>query len=342
MARLLPSDLEKLTGELASLSRSGIPIPEGLQALSTLLPASTLKGMAGELAAAVAAGKPLSQALASGPWNVPREYVAMIECIEATGDPGGVLEFAVEHSRQRRRIRGTLATAIVYPSIVLLVLIVVLFVFCYVVMPDFNGIYKSMGAELPFLTEQLVDLSLLLHREGGLALASGLGAFLLALIFSERLQSRLFAHAAWIPWLRLLVRLGDLAVALQFLGNMLGRGIPLPVALRACSLTVTQRDTTQSLLLMADAAERGQPVAPFLERQAPSTASYLFSLAEQRGTLARSCLDVSEYCESRFFFLSRHLTRSVEPLLVMGLGILIGLMMIAMYLPLFTIPRLVK
>lgn len=341
MKTLTHEELDRLTRELASYARSGIPMPEGLEQLSRELGPGTLRTVAQSVASQLGQGTALSQALSQAPGRIDPQLVALVHCGEISGDMDAILEFAVEHSRRLRAHRSAVLTTVVYPAFVIVTLLGALFFISNIIMPKMIEVYMRLGAELPGLTLAMIKTLGMLRGDVGVMLTlGGMGGIVFAL-FHKPLQSTVYRKLAVLPGFDSLVALSDTTLVMRFLERMLSRGVPLPSALAAASLGVSSFRTRKALLEMSRVAEQGNPVGGLLTSGTPATAAWLFRQAESRGTLVQACGGIASYCEERFDRLSKRTIAILEPSLLLGVALVIGMVLLAVYLPLFNIPKLV-
>lgn len=340
MSRLNNRDLDRLTSELSSFARSDVPMPQGLAQLSDSLSSGELKVLAGQLATSTDQGQPLSEALTTASVTTPPPFIALVRCGEISGDMGGVLDFALKHGRMLRRHRSSMSTILVYPTLVLLVLVIVLSFVAMFVVPQFKDVYDMLGAELPFPTRVVVGFSSIMSSWGALLLLLlvGIGIYLLVVVLMDKLPARFLEL---MPGVSNLVYLSDTAIMSEFIGHLLSRGVPLPEACHAASLVVYNGNMRRSLEEMASEAERGAASAGKLSSRVPATAAWLYRQGEARGTLPETCSGIARYCESRFELLSRRTLYMMEPVLILVIALLVGFVVVSFYLPLFNIPKIV-
>ena len=339
--KLSYEELDRLAQELASFARTDIPMPEGLKHLAKTLNSSRLRALADEISAHLAQGKSLSQALEECSFSVPRQYIAVLQCAEVSGDAPTVLDFAVDHARRLKKYRATMLTATVYPMAVIFVLTVILVFMANTIIPKFVSMFAQMGAELPPLSMFVIRFEGALQGTFGFVLIAAVLSAIAAIVFMPRVQDALFDFMSAIPGLTSLTSLSDTAVVMRYLNVMLLRNVPAPAALQAAALAVTRKRLRQSLDRMAEAAGRGQKMSSHLGGDFPSTAAYLFSKAEERGDLPQSCEGIARYCEDRFDRLGTRALALFEPLLIFFVAIFVGFLVIALYLPMFAIPQIV-
>lgn len=340
MGSLKVDELERLTSELASFARAGIPMPQGLRQLEQSLGHGRLRTVAGFLAEETDKGVPLSEALQRSPVPVAPEFASVMACAEQSGDLRAVLDFAADHARRIQRHRAAISTALVYPAFVLLALLASGMLMLVFIVPTFKDIYDQLGAELPYPTQLVVWAGTFMTQYGGVLFVA-LVVFVGAVIFSSGFRDRFYNAVGALPGFRGLAALSDTALFMKFIGRMTARGVPLPDSLRAASTAVWLARTRDSLRAMAGAAAGGHMVAPLLSGEVPATAAWLFSQAEQRGDLPAACEGIADYCEDRFDRISKRALAVLEPTLLLVVALSVGFLVISMYLPLFNIPKIV-
>lgn len=339
MARLTLDDLDRLSRELAHLARSGVSLPDGLRAFASSTQRGKLKSLAGQVAQSVQQGKPLSQALAETSPAPPPEYLYLVRAGERSGQLEPLLIFAADQARRMRRHRSALATAATYPFMVIIAAIIILFLLSNTFLPKLFDVYLQLGASsLPPMTQFIFDVSNIFNGGSGLIILALLVG-LIVLLMLPSVRDSAYRAMLRIPGLDVLSGLSDTTVVMRSLAALLSRGVPLNEALDVARLTVWENGFRKSLEQMARAAEKGQPTAPLLSSAVPSTAAWLYAEAERRGDLADACDGIAHYCEERFDRISVNSITVVEPLLIILLGLLIGVVVISCYLPLFTIPK---
>lgn len=338
MASLSYNQLEFMSQEMASLARAQISLPEGLRHLAASARSGRLQAAYGQIAAALDQGRTLSEALTDV--SAPRAFISAIRCAEASGDMADVLEYAIEHCRRVDRFYGRLSTIVLYPALVISLALPILTFLCMFIVPKFEDIFRQLGGELPAPTQAVMQISHLLQNGVGTAI---LVASLLLFVW---ICSPLFARGMpfllqRLPIFTELLLLSDLAMLMRFFERMLRRGIPLPVVLHAAGLAVWGNRLRMRLFEMATRAEQGLTVFYMLQGVVPPLPMHLLEQAEQRGDLIETCPGVAQYCEERFNLRAESNLRLFEPIMVILLGALIGGIIVALYLPLFNIPKLI-
>lgn len=342
MPTLHPEQLNRFCADVSGLVKAGVPLPEGLKQLEKIFDEKVLKELARATGEATAQGQQLSEALRKSSTKVPEEYIALVECGEKTGELATVLQFANRHSRMVRQHRSRIALAALYPAFIVSTAVILLSILATFVIPPMSSLYVSMGAELPYVTQQIITLLSPLTGIAGLGFSVFIAIALIALICSPAAWPILHRIVILFSLSRETQVLSDCAIAMRFLSVMLRNGVPEATAVRSARLTVMDPDFAEALAGMADSAEKGLPIHQHLPGIIPATAVYAFRAGEERGTLPDVCEHISDLCLENFEHRSRRLVVLLEPALVLIVGIMMGTMVVAFYLPLFSIPKLVR
>ena len=341
MSAATNTELDQFMAELHGIAKAGLPLPEGLQMLAESLPPGRLQALSAHVSRALAAGGTLDAALASSPVKVPPALVALAKCAETSGNAPAVFEFALRHGRQIERQRDLLFTAILYPAILVMVIPLFLLFFAGYVTPQFRDIFQQLGAELPWLTQVILDVSQWQSQPVGFAMTLAVSVVMLLLVLIADRRERLLNALMQTWYFNRLTMLSDTAMSLQFAGMLLRHGTPTADAFAAAALAAGKDSARAALRAMSDVARQGQPVGPKLDPAMPPTAAAIFRAGERKGNLAAACISASEYCLERYERTGFRLTRSLEPLAILFLAGFVLSFVVAMYLPLFNIPRVV-
>ena len=342
MARLTAEEFNRFNSELASLVQSGISLPDGLRNLATHARSGPLKRFAEQVAEGLNNGKTLSEAAESSDVGLKPEYAALLRCADQSGDAKAFLRFAVQHARRVQRHRMSLLTMLSYPFMVVAAGLAILVALSIFILPKFLDIFVHFGPALPALTPLIVKASIILGGLPGILLVLAVIALLAGVLFHAAFRDRLLDMASALPTFGRMLALSDTAVFTRFLSVMLSKGVALSDALEAASLAVTLKSSKQGLLKMKQASENGHTIAKHLPPETPPTAAFVFRQAEENGDLAAGCESISEYCEDQFDMIGKRSLAILEPFLLLLIGVLIGIIIVGLYLPLFSIPKVVR
>jgi len=331
-------DLVLFSQELATLLNAGLPLIDALESLAEKAPSGAARKTLEALVRQLYEGRSLSQALAQQPRVFPALYVALVQSSERTGALGDALGRYIGYRQRLDLVRQKLVGASVYPLLLLLVGgAVVLFLLGYVV-PRFSLVFEGMGTELPWLSRVLMQIGLFLHAQQ-LPLGLGsLGAVALLVALRRNLRVRRWASRQLrrVPALHQRLVMYELARFYRSLGILLQGGIPILTALNmargllgsaaAEGLEQASRRVAEGLPL-SDALEAGQLVTPVSLR--------LLRAGEQSGNLGQMLESCADFHDQEIGRWVEWFVKLFEPLLMTFIGLLIGLIVILMYMPIF-------
>ncbi|MBF8722566.1 type II secretion system F family protein [Pseudomonas guariconensis] len=331
-------DLVLFSQELGTLLSAGLPLIEALESLAEKAPTPSARQVLEALVRQLYEGHSLSQALGQQAKVFPALYVALVQSSERTGALGEALARYIGYRQRLDLVRQKLVGASVYPLLLLLVGGgVVLFLLGYVV-PRFSLVFEGMGSELPWLSRILMQVGLFLHAQQ-LPLASAvLGGLCALALLRRRPAVRRWANHQLrrLPALHQRLVMYELARFYRSLGILLQGGIPILTAMgmargllgsaAAQGLEHACRRVGEGLPL-SDALEMGQLVTPVSLR--------LLRAGERSGNLGEMLERCADFHDQEIGRWVEWFVRLFEPLLMTFIGLLIGLIVILMYMPIF-------
>lgn len=324
--------------ELLALLQAGIGLVESVETLAEKQPRPETRRELLALAQRLRNGEALSAALQQSPQAFPSLYVAAVRAAERSGDLPEALARYVAYEWQIEQLRAKLAAAAVYPALLSgLGLLVTLFLLAFVV-PRFGHIYEDLGGELHWLSKGLLVLGLTLERYAiEIALAAGL-----TLAFGARWLGRAEARAwllrlAWrIPALGEPLRTYHLARFYRTLGMLLRGGTAMVPALGMAQgmLPATLRP---SLEAATRGVREGRAVSETLLAAGLATpvALRMLRVGERSGRMGEMLERIAQFHDVELARRADWLTRLFEPLLMAGIGLVIGFIVLLLYLPIF-------
>ena len=331
-------DLVLFSQELSTLLNAGLPLIDALESLAEKAPAPATRKVLSELVRQLYEGRSLSQALGQQPRVFPPLYVALVQSSERTGALGDALARYISYRQRLDLVRQKLVGASVYPSLLLLVGGgVVLFLLGYVV-PRFSQVFEGMGTELPWLSRVLMQIGLFLHAEQlPLVLGTVGGVTALWLLRRHpRVRHWVSCQLRRLPALHQRLMMYELARFYRSLGILLQGGIPILTAMgmargllgsaAAQGLAQASQRVGEGLPL-SDALEAGQLVTPVSLR--------LLRAGEQSGNLGEMLERCADFHDQEIGRWVEWFVKLFEPLLMTFIGLLIGLIVILMYMPIF-------
>ena len=339
-ARVKPADLSLMTRQLSALLRAGVPLMQALDMLSRSQSAVALMEVVHAVRDDVASGMALHEALARHPSHFSGLYTSMVQAGEAAGILDTMVERLAHTLEKNEALRSRVRSALMYPCVVMAVAIAVLVLILVFVVPVFEEVFQSFGADLPWATQLVVALSEGLSSAGPLAaLAVLLGFWLWQR--PQRAQARIQAlRDRWLLKLPLLGPLIGTAVVArwaQTLSALLAAGVPLSEALgpvaQACDHAVYERVTTQLQRQVVQGSRLSESMAR--SGRFPDMIVQLCATGEETGALHSLLARAGSLMETEVGDRVNGLSSMLEPLIIVVLGGLIGGILVAMYLPIF-------
>lgn len=332
------SDIDhgSLADELGTLLGAGLGVLEAVDALQAGGGAAARQRVLAAVGTALKEGRTLSDAFAAT-GRFPPLFIAAIRASERTGDLVATLARHAEHERRMQRLRSRVAGAATYPLILLGVgSAVVLFLLGFVV-PRFAGLVETTRAEMPLASRWLMQWgkAMAAHPEGGVLVVAALVAAAVALVWHIRSG----AAERWLPRLPLvgaLARLYRHSQVYRTAGVLVRGGVPAPQALQQAAPLLPGRDR-QALLAAVARLREGQAISHALSEAAladPVTQRMLV-VAERTGTLPAMLERIAMRQEARLEAGLDIASRWIEPVLMIGIGLVIGAIVVLMYLPIF-------
>lgn len=331
--------------ELLALLESGISVVEAIETLAEKESRPSVRHALDAIFSRLREGWTLSGALAELPEHFPDLFVATIRASEKTSDLAESLRRFIAYQTQLDALRSKLIGAAIYPLLLIGVGgLVIVFLLGYVV-PRFSHVYEDMGGDLPWLSKLLIDWGKLLESQGPLALAV-VGALLIAL---RRLLARpgvraRIGEAIWrLPKIGERLRVFHLARCYRTIGMLLRGGIPIVPALEMVEglLAATLRP---QLARGAAAIREGIPISQAMDRHGLVTpvALRLMRVGEQAGNMGEMMERIAAFHDEETARWTELTMRLFGPALMLLIGLLIGVIVVLLYLPIFQLAENIR
>lgn len=335
-----------LNQEMLVLIRSGLPILQVLDTLVDRMEAGRLFNTLQDIRTDVKGGNSLSEAFGRFPKMFPQLYVASLQAGEQSGDLPITLARYIEYQKRVEAIRAKVRSATFYPSLLAVAVTVVLGFLMLYVIPSFTQVYADADVQLPLLTRMVI------------ALANGLVAGLpiwaptiLISLFLLRAYSRTERGALLVdriklqlPFFGVLLKEYALSTFCRTFATTLASGIPIVQAMQMSRGTLNNRILERGLAGAVNRIQEGARISEALEQTGnfPIIALRMIGVGETSGSLVDMLTDVSEYYEDEVERRLDRLTTMVEPIMMMTMGLLIGGIVVAMYIPIFQLAGTVQ
>ena len=339
-------DITQFTRQLATLLHAGVPLLQAFGILDRGENKVVLKTIIRKLQANIEGGMALNQAL-----RQHAEFDALYCNLVAVGELAGMLDDMLErlahHLEKSETLRTTIRSALVYPSAVLGIASIVLVLILVFVVPAFQNIFASFGAELPWLTRWVIALSEGIQRYGlWLILALFIGTWRLRQLVKQRIQWQRYLHSLLlhIPIAGPLTRHACTARWTRTLATLFAAGVPLTEALEAVQGVTGHllfQDATQTIQTQLI---HGRALSQALESTQglfPTMVVQMCAIGEESGALDHMLEKTAEHYEREVESTVSRLSTLLEPFIMVVLGVLIGGLVMALYLPIFQLGQVV-
>jgi general secretion pathway protein F len=325
------------TRQMAGLVASGLPLERALTALMEDAEDPRQRELVAHLRSEVNAGNSFARALTTVPREFDDVYRAVVAAGEQSGALGEVLERLADDLESRQALKAKLIGATLYPAIVsLIAVVIVIFLVTYVV-PQVASVFAGTKRALPFLTLAMLGLSAFVRSWGwlvALALAGAAGAFAMAWRNPE-FRERFDAFWLTVPLVGRLARGFNAARFAGTLAMLAGAGVPILKALQAAAETLSNRAMRADAMAALVQVREGAPLANAMasKKRFPGLLAMFARLGEQTGTLPRMLQRAADQLGNEVQRRAVAIATLLEPLLIVGMGAVVMLIVLAVLLP---------
>lgn len=332
------------TRQLATLVKAGMPLLRALQTVTDQLDPGSLRDVFALVATDVESGMKFSEALSAHSKWFPPFYVNMVRAGELGGLLDEILKRLAELLEKQARLRERVKGALIYPAFVMVVAVAILGVLMAFVVPTFLGMFTELGSTLPLPTRILVIACSAVRTWWwavllALVAAGGLLKFCLNTAPGRRLIDQASLHA---PVMGSLVERLLISRFARTFGTLIASGVPILTALETVRATVTNAVIDEALQDVERSLKVGESLARPMELSGvfPPLVTRMVALGEETGQLDQMLMQVADSYEEEVEVQLAGLTQLLEPLLIVFVGGVVGFIVIAMFLPLMSLTKL--
>src|SRR5262245_2864623 len=345
--KVKPRALQIFTRQLATMIEAGVNVVQAFATLEQQTEDKYLKQVIGEIRSDVEAGMILSKAFARHGKVFNRLFVAMIESGESSGTLDSVLDRLAIQIEKETQIKRRVKSAMVYPLVVLTFATLILIFMLMFIIPVFVKVFDQLNGDLPKPTQFIVNLSNLL-RAWWFVIFPAIGVMMWIV---RRLKQTEPGRRKWDVFkLRIPMRIGEvvrkiaLARMSRTLSSLVSGGVDIIKALEITSATAGNWVIERSLDRVRTRVEEGVPISEPLAADPafPAMVSQLVKIGEETGELDEMLGKIAGFYEDEVDTSIQSLTSIIEPVMMIGAGIMVGTIVISMYLPMFKMLSLVK
>ena len=330
------------TRQLSTLINAGLPLTQSLRTVTEQVTNKALQEVLAQIVAAVEGGTSLSEAMAAHPKVFNAIYVSLVSAGEASGSLDKTLERIANQQEKDAAILGKIRGALIYPVIVMVVIVLVLVFMLTTVLPQVGGLYKDLHKELPTLTRVLLAISsFVMHF--WFVVVIGLGGLAFGLkSYMQTAQGRSVFDRFKLdmPLFGMIFRKVYMARFARTLGTMLQSGIPMLEALRIVRDATGNVHVEATIEKAMQGAKGGKALSATLEGHEDTflrLVPQMIKIGEQSGAIDSMLDRVATYFENEVDEEVKNLSTTIEPLLMVVLGVTVGGVIAAILLPVYSL-----
>ncbi len=339
-------DLAVMSRQMATMIGSGLSLLRTLNILSEQTESKALAKVLGTVREEVESGVATSEAFARHPKVFPPLMISMMRAGETGGFLEGALDSVASNFEKEVKLRGKITSAMTYPVIVLVMSLVSVIAMLVFIVPVFQKMFTSLGGQLPLPTMMLVYLSRsMVWVVPLLAVVSVVfGIWWGRNKNTERVRKVVDPAKLKLPVFGLLLKKIAVARFSRNFSNMIGAGVPILQALHIVGETSGNWVIEDALRKVAESVRQGHSVSGPLAEQPvfPTMVTQMIAVGEDAGSLEVMLDKIADFYDQEVESATEQLTAMIEPLMVAFLGVVIGGMIVALYLPIFNIATLIK
>lgn len=330
--------LTQFTKQLSTMISAGVPILQSLEILYRSEKNPSLKSAVKKIAAAVGEGKTISEAM-SEQKGFDKLYCNLVKAGESGGILDQILNKLATHMEKQEKTKAQIKSAMMYPAIVILVGIVVIWAMMFFVVPQFMGMLKESGQEIPWITQLVVDIADFVGNYSIIMVPAFfvLVAFIVSFVRTPGGKIVFDNLIMKVPVFGGIVIKGNLSSFSNTLATLLGAGVSLMDSLDICVETIDNSVIANDLKDVKKKIMEGKTMTEPLSKieYFPELVTQMIKVGEQTGQVDQMLARVAVVFEDEVDQLIGTMTKMIEPLIIVGLGGIIAVILVAMYLPIF-------
>jgi type IV pilus assembly protein PilC len=338
-------DLAVFTRQLGAMISAGIGIADALEILAEQTPNPTLKDALYKVRDDVLSGQSLSKAMSKFPKVFPNFLINLIASAEESGNLDVILQRATVYYEKIAAIKRKLISASWYPTAVLVIATLIVLGILTFIVPTFAQMYSGMGAQLPFLTQLLIDLSNNLRTNALYILIFviaffGINSYLYKTPAGKRFYHRIMLK---LPLLGQIFLKGAIAKFSRTFATLIAGGVPIIRALEIAAKTTGNVIVEEAIMKARNDVEQGKSLWSSLDTKIfPPIFISMLKVGEETGRIDEMLDTIAEFFEDEVDRAVDGLLSTIEPLLMVFIGGIVGFIIIALYLPIFKMGELIS
>jgi len=339
-------DIAVFLRQLATMLAAGIPLVQAFEIVGNGNEKASMQKLILDVKADVEGGTSLHEALAKHPLQFDDLTVNLVEAGEQAGALETLLDKVANYKEKTEALKKKVKKALFYPAAVMVVAVIVTVVLLIFVIPQFEALYKGFGADLPAFTQMVINLSRFVQHDGvyiAIVLAASGWAFFYFKKRSRAMRQFLDRLILKFPVIGPILNKSCIARYARTLSTMFAAGVPLVEALESVAGATGNIVYETAVLKMRDEVATGQRLQRAMEATGlfPNMVNQMIAVGEESGSLDEMSGKVATFYEAEVDNAVDAMSSLMEPLIMVVLGVLVGGLVIAMYLPIFKLGSVV-
>lgn len=334
-------DVAIFTRQFSVMIDAGLPLVQCLEILAGQQPSKIFAAILTEIRQDVESGSTLADAMRKHPQAFDNLYCNMV----AAGEAGGILDTILQrlstYIEKIVKLKSAIRSALIYPVSVICIAVIVVWVILTFVIPIFADLFAGLGAQLPLPTRIVMALSNFLRSWWWLVIGFIVGATMLIRQYYRTPDGKLFIDRVMLklPIFGMLLRKIAVARFCRTLGTLTASGVPILEGLEITARTAGNKVIELAILEVRSAVEQGKTISDPLSKSGvfPSMVTQMVAVGEQTGAMDTMLSKIADFYEEEVDVATANLLSLLEPLIILFLGTVIGGIVIAMYMPMFSL-----
>jgi type IV pilus assembly protein PilC len=339
-------DIAIFARQLSTMLAAGIPLVQAFEIVGNGNEKPAMQKLILDVKADVEGGTSLHEALGKHPLHFDDLFVNLVEAGEQAGALESLLDKIATYKEKTEALKKKVKKALFYPAAVLIVAVIVTVVLLIFVIPEFESLYKGFGADLPAFTQMVINLSRFVQHDGvflAIVLAGVVWAFIYFKKRSRAMREFLDRASLKIPVIGPILNKACIARYARTLSTMFAAGVPLVEALDSVAGATGNIIYEKGVRKMRDEVATGQRLQRAMEQTGlfPNMVNQMIAVGEESGSLDEMSGKVATFYEAEVDNAVDAMSSLLEPMIMVVLGVLVGSLVIAMYLPIFKLGSVV-
>src|SRR5450432_3469383 len=339
-------DISSFSRQLATMMAAGIPMVQSFEIIGNGHEKPAMQRLVLDIKNSVESGGTLRDSLAKHPLYFDDLFVNLVEAGEHAGALENLLDKIATYKEKTEALKKKIKKALFYPTAVLVVAVIVTVILLIFVIPQFESLFKGFGADLPAFTQMVVNMSKFMQHQGwivGVVVGGGIFTFTYFHKRSRNMRRAIDRAALKFPIIGPILIKSAIARFARTLSTMFAAGVPLVEAMQSVAGATGNIVYEEAVLRMKDEVATGQRLQRAMENTGlfPNMVIQMVAVGEESGSLDAMASKVADFYEEDVDNAVDSMSALMEPLIMAILGVLVGGLVIAMYLPIFKLGAVV-